>query len=377
INKNQQLCTDHDLLYGDGINNESFTSHIWGVINDIKKEKASSAYRINIIRGRVSSINVVYAGQNMDILFAVVPYEKIPDLIDLNNHENKEIIKNNLNLMDSLINDMIKINGIFYNQRRQIYSNMFGYLSGSILFVMAAKICLIYPFGELNFLLQKFFQIYSAWAWPLPLIIEDITNTEPDIIKNFNDFWDFNKLKLNEESSKSGDKMPILTSLFPEQNTAHNVNEFTLKIILREIKEAYHIMDELNFNNKSNLEKLNIFDELNYKSIYEHFILIECISLSYSNPEIRCSKVKSRVRIAITKWVDEEVNNVKLKDCLEEYHVLTGYEFKRTIKHEKFQELRRKILTKDMPTSSSATFNHNTPFNNKIKIEDKEINEIK
>jgi len=52
----------------------------------------------------------------MDILFAVVPYEKIPDLIDLNNHENKEIIKNNLNLMDSLINDMIKFNGIFYNQ---------------------------------------------------------------------------------------------------------------------------------------------------------------------------------------------------------------------------------------------------------------------
>uniref|UniRef100_A0A915NPI9 polynucleotide adenylyltransferase n=1 Tax=Meloidogyne floridensis TaxID=298350 RepID=A0A915NPI9_9BILA len=222
INKNQQLCTDHDLLYGDGINNESFTSHIWGVINDIRKEKVSSAYRINIIRGRVSSINIVYAGQNMDILFAVVPYEKIPDLIDLNNHENNEVIKNNLNLMDSLINDMIKINGIFYNQRRQIYSNMFGYLSGSILFVMAAKICLIYPFGELNFLLQKFFQIYSAWAWPLPLIIEDITNTDP--VKNFNDFWDFNKLKLNEESSKSGDKMPILTSLFPEQNTAHNVN---------------------------------------------------------------------------------------------------------------------------------------------------------
>nr|CAD2138748.1 unnamed protein product [Meloidogyne enterolobii] len=116
INKNQQLCTDHDLLYGEGINNESFTSHIWGVINDIKKEKVSSAYRINIIRGRVSSINVVYAGQNMDILFVVVPYEKIPDLIDLNNHEDKEIIKNNLNLMDSLINDMIKINGIFYNQ---------------------------------------------------------------------------------------------------------------------------------------------------------------------------------------------------------------------------------------------------------------------
>uniref|UniRef100_A0A1I8B6A1 PAP_central domain-containing protein n=1 Tax=Meloidogyne hapla TaxID=6305 RepID=A0A1I8B6A1_MELHA len=136
--------------------------------------------------------------------------------------------------------------------------------------------------------------------------------------------------------------MPILTSLFPEQNTAHNVNEFTLKIILREMKKAYHLMDEFNFNetknnNKSKLEKIHLFDELNYKLIYEHFLIIECISLSFlnKNPEIRCSKIKSRIRIGMTNWVDEEINNQKLKDCLKEYHVLTGFERKKTIKYEK------------------------------------------
>uniref|UniRef100_A0A1I8B574 Type II toxin-antitoxin system RelE/ParE family toxin n=1 Tax=Meloidogyne hapla TaxID=6305 RepID=A0A1I8B574_MELHA len=73
-------------------------------------------FKINVIRGRVSVINIVYEGQKMDILFAIVPYKNIPDSIDLTKNENKEIIKNNLNLMDKLINDMIEINELIYNQ---------------------------------------------------------------------------------------------------------------------------------------------------------------------------------------------------------------------------------------------------------------------
>nr|CAD2192104.1 unnamed protein product [Meloidogyne enterolobii] len=46
---------------------------------------------------------------------------------------------------------------------RHIYSNIFGYLSGTILLIMSAKICLLYPNGNLLFLLRKFFLIYSIW----------------------------------------------------------------------------------------------------------------------------------------------------------------------------------------------------------------------
>ena len=74
--------------------------------------------------------------------------------------------------------------------------------------------------------------IYSR-SWPLPLITEQMTlNILEDKFKNFKNFWTFDKLNSSEDGLFSGDKMPILTSLFPEQNTAHNVNEFTLKIIL-------------------------------------------------------------------------------------------------------------------------------------------------
>jgi len=80
--------------------------------------------------------------------------------------------------------------------------------------------------------------IYSR-SWPLPLITEQMTlNILEDKFKNFKNFWTFDKLNSSEDGLFSGDKMPILTSLFPEQNTAHNVNEFTLKIILREMKKG-------------------------------------------------------------------------------------------------------------------------------------------
>jgi len=60
-------------------------------------------------------------------------------------------------------------NYIFFNYQstihlaRQIYSNIFGYLSGTILLIMTAKICLLYPNGNLLFLLRQFFLIYSIW----------------------------------------------------------------------------------------------------------------------------------------------------------------------------------------------------------------------
>jgi poly(A) polymerase Pap1 len=46
---------------------------------------------------------------------------------------------------------------------KQIYSNVLGYLSGTSLSIMAAKICLLYPTADLEFLMEKFFYIFSMW----------------------------------------------------------------------------------------------------------------------------------------------------------------------------------------------------------------------
>uniref|UniRef100_A0A914MUU5 polynucleotide adenylyltransferase n=3 Tax=Meloidogyne TaxID=189290 RepID=A0A914MUU5_MELIC len=249
----------------------------------------------------------------MDILLAPIPFKNIPESLNLTSYEDDEIINDNLNTLNKLIDKMMETDDIQYiksililtgyrytyrakfhlihystrenftlllravklwAKKKHIYSNIFGYLSGSILIVMVTKICLIYPFGEINFLLQQFFQIYGACcllvkaipkinnvpnmnyqairSWPLPLITEQMTlNILEDKFKNFKNFWTFDKLNSSEDGLFSGDKMPILTSLFPEQNTAHNVNEFTLKIILREMKKVKTISLIMIINRKT------------------------------------------------------------------------------------------------------------------------------
>jgi len=103
--------------------------------------------------------------------------------------------------------------------------------------------------------------------------------------------------------------------------------------------KGYHQIEKLNSNESK--ENIHLFDEINYKLIYKNFLIIECKSLSYlnENPEKYCKTIESRIRIALTKWVNEEINlntdYIYLKDCIVEYHALTGYENKRTIVKEK------------------------------------------
>jgi poly(A) polymerase Pap1 len=58
-----------------------------------------------------------------------------------------------------------------YFTAKQIYSNVLGYLSGTSLSIMAAKICLLYPTGDLEFLLGKFFHIFGMWYIKLFLFL--------------------------------------------------------------------------------------------------------------------------------------------------------------------------------------------------------------
>lgn len=44
-----------------------------------------------------------------------------------------------------------------------IYNNLLGFLNGTALYVMAAKIVLLYPNSTLTFWLKRFFLTYAAW----------------------------------------------------------------------------------------------------------------------------------------------------------------------------------------------------------------------
>ncbi|KAF7639390.1 PAP_central domain-containing protein, partial [Meloidogyne graminicola] len=370
-NKNFNFCTKHELFFGS--NEKSFALHLKKEINNLKTIKEfeingyslSGSYINSIENARVPIISILISQIEMDIMACPIPFDNIPNDFDLINIENEIKINKNLNLFNKLIKIMIKQNEQFYNKnilvltgyriayqikskfiqpkfqllfinlmrsvklwakKKQIYSNIFGYLSGTILIIMVAKINLKYSNGGLNFLLKQFFEVYSEWQWPFPVMIEPLTNEkeftylneENNLIKS----WNFSNI--------SEQQMPIISPNFPEQNVAFNINEFTKNIIIREMKKASDLIkNNKSINKNSEWWQKILFKPINYKQIYKHFILIICTvpnkiteNLNNYNGKFTCGLLKTKLRIILKLWALNEIN-------LEEYHAISGFEKER------------------------------------------------
>uniref|UniRef100_A0A1I8B8K2 polynucleotide adenylyltransferase n=1 Tax=Meloidogyne hapla TaxID=6305 RepID=A0A1I8B8K2_MELHA len=125
-----------------------------------------------------------------------------------------------------------------------IYGGKYGYLNGSSLAILTAKVILLFPHGSVPFLLEKFFFIYSTWNWKYPIKIEKLTNLGSQgwnlnlDIKSKNNLFKNNIEEINKKR-KLKYLMPmfmtIITPGYPEQNTMFNVNLSTFEIIQREL----------------------------------------------------------------------------------------------------------------------------------------------
>uniref|UniRef100_A0A1I8BT58 polynucleotide adenylyltransferase n=1 Tax=Meloidogyne hapla TaxID=6305 RepID=A0A1I8BT58_MELHA len=376
-NGNIRFCTKHDQFFGSNV--QSFASYlrneIYSVENieefEFRGYSISGAYINSIENARVPIISISISGVEMDIMAAPIPYDNIPDNFDLINIENENIVNKNNKLLNELIGTMIKQNDQFYNKsilvltgyriayntkskfiqsakqlslfvdlmravklwakRKQIYSNVFGYLSGTILTIMTAKINLKFNnSGGLIFLFKQFFKVYSEWQWPFPVLLEPLT-TQDELTQYLNkennyliDSWNLSNIKNDIQPSI----MPIISPQFPEQNVAFNVNEFTKSIILREMKKASNYFKNINSKNltKEWWQK-TIFEQINYKLIYKHFIMVICtvpIKTKENINNFKCGLLKTKLRLIFKEWAGKIRNNE-----LEEYHSISGFEKER------------------------------------------------
>jgi poly(A) polymerase Pap1 len=69
--------------------------------------------------------------------------------------------------------------------------------------------------------------------------LEPLTDaSQADLLKPIG-AWQPVRLNPDERTGDEGDAMPVISSLFPEQNTAHNVNRHTLQIIQKEMRRGW------------------------------------------------------------------------------------------------------------------------------------------
>jgi poly(A) polymerase len=118
-------------------------------------------------------------------------------------------------------------------RRRGVYSSKLGYLGGISWSILVAFVCQMYPDAEPSKLFVRFFQVFSEWQWPRPVML----NMVYDAGLGF-EMWD-PRQNLYDRSHI----MPIVTPAYPHMNSAVQVSQSTFSVIYEELWRARYLAE--------------------------------------------------------------------------------------------------------------------------------------
>ncbi|KAL3070395.1 hypothetical protein niasHT_032185 [Heterodera trifolii] len=220
--------------------------------------------KVSSVSGRVPLIRIEQNQIEFDVLFVPVPLQY---LVEGANLESDQLIRE-LGTVEALYSLAGYRSGKFQLSLVKDRETFSQFLRAIKLWakIMATKICALFPFAPLAYLLYQFFSIYSNWNWA----------SEPVMIEKLSEFPPQSSLKPPKIGENS---MTVITPRFPEQNASFNVNKFTIRTIAEEIGI------EINFMNK-----------------FAHFALIWCADINEERYTTNCGFHKCKIRRNLLEW---------------------------------------------------------------------------
>eukprot|EP00962_Isochrysis_galbana_P027924 scaffold8788_cov108-Isochrysis_galbana.AAC.7 len=137
----------------------------------------------------VPIITFDYGDVNIDLLFAQLPIDSVPENIELNNDSILKGLDTGTqrslngprvtNLIEHLVPNFAAFRQLLrcirlWAKRRGIYSNKMGYLGGINCNLLCAFVCQLYPKAATSVLLERFFFILKDWRWPTPIMLTPV-----------------------------------------------------------------------------------------------------------------------------------------------------------------------------------------------------------
>ncbi|KAL0927382.1 hypothetical protein M5K25_001547 [Dendrobium thyrsiflorum] len=162
--------------------------------------------------------------------------------------------------------------------RRGLYSNLLGFFGGIHLAILAAFVCQRYPNASISALITLFFETFSDWQWPNPVILQD-----PSI-----------PLKNADERCF----MPILMPCSPFDWCNSNITRGTFRKIMREIKRGYDITKD---QGRLDFQWCHLFNHFPFTESYNYFVRICLIAPDHDELQDWAGWVKSRLRGLLLK----------------------------------------------------------------------------
>eukprot|EP00189_Rhodosorus_marinus_P010128 CAMPEP_0184739966 /NCGR_PEP_ID=MMETSP0315-20130426/2909_1 /TAXON_ID=101924 /ORGANISM="Rhodosorus marinus, Strain UTEX LB 2760" /LENGTH=539 /DNA_ID=CAMNT_0027209269 /DNA_START=226 /DNA_END=1845 /DNA_ORIENTATION=+ len=284
----------------------------------------------------VPVVKFVLDGIRIDLISAIIPQAEIPAELDSLSPNSDLFLK-----MDSSSRQGINAMRIsrevirlvpdedafrstlravkLWARRRGVYSNILGYLGGISWTIMTAKVCTIFHPSPPAVLLYKFFQLFSYWDWPRPVVLAELEfePQSPDLREWNPDLYPSDRRHV----------MPIVTPVNPMMNTTHNVSLSTYRVIMGELVRGYSCMLSLcaeDIKNNENCRNLwgPLFERTEFFSWYPTYLKID-VSSDNSVTQTRWKGlVESRLRHLLQRLQNFQFICVHL--CADENNATTG-----------------------------------------------------
>ncbi|XP_006903743.1 PREDICTED: LOW QUALITY PROTEIN: poly(A) polymerase beta (testis specific), partial [Elephantulus edwardii] len=249
----------------------------------------------------VPVIKLCFDGIEIDILFARLALQTIPEDLDL---RDDSLLKNLdircirslngcrvtdeiLHLVPDIDNFRLTLRAIkLWAKCHNIYSNILGFLGGVSWAMLVARTCQLYPNAVASTLVRKFFLVFSEWEWPNPVLLK-----EPEE-RNLNlPVWD---PRVNP--SDRYHLMPIITPAYPQQNSTYNVSVSTRMVMVEEFKQGLAITHEILL---SKAEWSKLFEAPNFFQKYKHYIVLLASAPTEKQHLEWVGLVESKIRILV------------------------------------------------------------------------------
>lgn len=249
----------------------------------------------------VPVIKFKFDGIEIDLLFARLALQSIPDNLDLRGDSilrNLDIrcirSLNGCRVTDEILylvpnkeNFRLTLRAIkLWAKRRGIYSNMLGFLGGVSWAMLVARTCQLYPNAVAATLVHKFFLVFSKWEWPNPVLLKQPEDSNLNL-----PVWD---PRVNP--SDRYHLMPIITPAYPQQNSTYNVSSSTRTIMSEEFKYGLSVTDEI-LQGKAEWSKL--FEPPNFFQKYKHYIVLTASASTEENHLEWIGLVESKIRVLV------------------------------------------------------------------------------
>ncbi|XP_075384703.1 LOW QUALITY PROTEIN: poly(A) polymerase beta [Tenrec ecaudatus] len=249
----------------------------------------------------VPVIKLCFDGIEIDILFARLALQTIPEDLDL---RDDSLLKNLdircirslngcrvtdeiLHLVPNIDNFRLTLRAIkLWAKCHNIYSNILGFLGGVSWAMLVARTCQLYPNAVASTLVRKFFLVFSEWEWPNPVLLK-----EPEE-RNLNlPVWD---PRVNP--SDRYHLMPIITPAYPQQNSTYNVSVSTRMVMIEAFKQGLAITHEILL---SKAEWSKLFEAPNFFQKYKHYIVLLASAPTEKQHLEWVGLVESKIRILV------------------------------------------------------------------------------